>query len=149
MIDPKKAFGMKATNSSYTLEFKKNDATTTITAIDLQTRKLSFWQRLSAAWSILWGSKDFGEYVFPLQMRTADFYYMSYIFRPEAEKKASSNGVHEPATRSTTAAKPAEDAPKKKTRRGGKAKGGKAPADVPAQPADKATPRKNNDEKKD
>jgi hypothetical protein len=111
-IDPNKAFGMKATNKSYTLEFRREDnGVTTLKATDLETAKMTFGQRLSAAWSILTGKKTFGDFVFPIKLRNIDFYHMSYIYRPEkvVEKSASAPA---PAPKSETAAKPKAAKPK-------------------------------------
>lgn len=84
-IDPNKAFGMKATNKSYTLEFKRDvvTGTTEVTAIDHETPKMSVSQRLAAAWQILTGKATLGEFVFPMRLRNSDFYHMSYVYRPE------------------------------------------------------------------
>lgn len=104
-IDPNKAFGMKATNKSYTLEFRREDnGTTELTATDLETVKMSFAERFSAAWAILTGKKRIGELVFPIRLRNTDFYHLSFIYRPE--KKAAEKPVTE------APAKPKAEKPK-------------------------------------
>lgn len=104
-INPNKSFGMKATNKSYTLEFRRNESTTEVTATDLETKKMDFGQRVATAWSILTGTKSIGEYVFPMRLRNTDFYHLSFIYRPEkvdkpmaikaasAEKNSNTNKV--------------------------------------------------------
>jgi hypothetical protein len=89
-IDPNKAFGMKATNRLYTIEFKRDavNGTTEVTAVDSETRTLSFAQRLKAAWAVLIGKLSFGELVFPFRLRNTDLYHMSYIYRPEKVAKS-------------------------------------------------------------
>ena len=105
-IDPNKAFGMKATNKSYTLEFRREDnGTTELSATDMETLKMSFGQRLAAAWAILTGKTRIGELVFPIRLRNTDFYHLSFIYRPE--KKAADKPVTEAPK---TVAKPAKAA---------------------------------------
>jgi hypothetical protein len=101
-IDPNKAFGMKATNRSYTLEFKRDAVrgTTEVSAVDMETPKMGFGERLSAAWAILTGKKTIGDQVFPLHLRNSDFYHMSYIYRPKevvAEKAVEVKASAAPA----------------------------------------------------
>lgn len=109
-IDPNKAFGMKATNKSYTLEFRREDnGTTELTATDMESLKMSFAERFSAAWAILTGKKRIGELVFPIRLRNTDFYHLSFIYRPE--KKVADKPVTEaPAKAAKPAAKPAKTA---------------------------------------
>jgi len=109
-IDPNKAFGMKATNRLYTIEFKRDavNGTTEVTAVDNETRTLSFTQRFKAAWAILTGKVSFGELVFPLRLRNTDLYHMSYLHRPDKVAKT------EPVTSEATASK-ANAQPKVKT----------------------------------
>jgi len=88
-IDPNKSFGMKATNRSYTLEFKRDAVrgTTEVTAVDMESPKMGFGERLRTAWSILTGKKTVGEQVFPIHLRNSDFYHLSYIYRPKEAVK--------------------------------------------------------------
>jgi hypothetical protein len=103
-IDPNKAFGMKATNSAYTLEFSRDSSTgiTRVTAVDMESPKMTFSQRLKVAIAILFGKANIGDLVFPLSLRNSDFYHMSYIYRPE--KKVEVKAV--PPTESEVPAKP-------------------------------------------
>lgn len=101
-IDPNKAFGMKATNRLYTIEFKRDavNGTTEVTAVDNETKTLSFGLRLKAAWAILTGKLSFGQLVFPFRLRNTDLYHMSYIYRPEKVAKDA------PTPAAKTVAKP-------------------------------------------
>jgi cell division septation protein DedD len=108
-IDPNKAFGMKATNRLYTIEFRRDtvNGTTEVTAVDNETRTLSFVQRLKAAWAVLTGKSSFGELVFPLRLRNTDLYHMSYIYRPEKVAKSETSVTSEtPTAKAPKAAKP-------------------------------------------
>jgi hypothetical protein len=113
-IDPNKAFGMKATNRSYTLEFKRDAVrgTTEVSAVDMETPKMSFGQRLGAAWAILTGKKTIGDQVFPLSLRNSDFYHMSYIYRPKETVAEKSVEVHASTPVSTEKKKRGPKAPK-------------------------------------
>jgi len=123
-IDPNKSFGMKATNKTYTLEFRKDAGSgmTTLTAVDGQTTKMSFGQRFAAAWAILTGKKTLGDLVFPLQLRNADFYHMSYIHRPndsskeikKDEKKSTSRKPKAETTETSTSTPVKKRAPRAK-----------------------------------
>jgi len=106
-IDPNKAFGMKATNRLYTIEFKRDavNGTTEVTAVDNETRTLSFVQRLKAAWAVLTSKLSFGELVFPFRLRNTDLYHMSYIYRPEKAGKSEETKTAE-APVAKSAAKP-------------------------------------------
>jgi hypothetical protein len=108
-IDPNKAFGMKATNKSYTLSFEKDIRVglTNLNATDLESPKMSFRERLSIAWAILRGA-NVGDFVFPLYLRNSDLYHMSYVHRPEKEKAVAPS---EPKEEKVATMKPA--APKK------------------------------------
>jgi len=113
-IDPNKAFGMKATNRLYTIEFKRDavNGTTEVTAVDNETRTLSFVQRLKAAWAVLTSKVSFGELVFPLRLRNTDLYHMSYIYRPEKAAKPESPVTSEaPVAKTPKAAKPKVEKP--------------------------------------
>ncbi len=111
-IDPNKAFGMKATNKSYTLSFEKDIRVglTNLNATDLESPKMSFRERLSIAWAILRGA-NVGDFVFPLYLRNSDLYHMSYVHRPEKEKVEKAVTPSEPKEEKVATMKPA--APKK------------------------------------
>lgn len=102
-IDPNKAFGMKATNRSYTLEFKRDAVrgTTEVSAVDMETPKMSFGQRFGAAWKIITGKNTIGDQVFPLYLRNSDFYHMSYIYRPKENVAEKTTEVQAGAAVST------------------------------------------------
>jgi len=114
-IDPNKAFGMKACNKAYTLEFKRDgiNGTTEISATDAETSRMSFGQRFNAAWRILTGKTSIGEMVFPIRLRNSDFYHMSYIYRPEkkAENVVETKVTKTPAEGKKPATEKAAKAP--------------------------------------
>jgi hypothetical protein len=87
-IDANKAFGMKASNRNYTLEFRKDsNGTTEVTITD--SEQMTVLNRLKAAWEIITGSKTPAELAFPIRLRNSDFYHMSYIYRPNKETKTA------------------------------------------------------------
>lgn len=90
-----KSFMMKAIERPYTLVFSMDPITkqTTVDAIDMETPRLSFMQRLKIAFSLLTGSKNMSEYMFPLQIRNSDFYNYSFIYRPEKKVEVKAQPV--------------------------------------------------------
>lgn len=86
-IDPNKAFGMKAANKTYTLEFKKeSNGYTQLEVVDGESKKFSLADRINIAWKLVTGRLKITDLVFPISLRNSDFYHMSYIYRPVSEK---------------------------------------------------------------
>lgn len=105
-LDASRAFAMKAYNRSYTLQFSMDNGNgmTTITAVDMETPAMSFFQRLKLATDIIFGKTNIGDLVFPLRVRNNDFYHMSYLYRPE--KKVEVKAQPQPAVEPEAPAKP-------------------------------------------
>ena len=90
-----KSFMMKAIGRSYTLVFSMDAATnqTTVDAIDMESPRLTFMERLKIAASIISGSKNLSELVFPFRLRNSDFYNCSFIYRPEKKVEVKAQPV--------------------------------------------------------
>ena len=127
-IDPNKAFGMKAVNKAYTLEFRAEGGMTELSVTDMETAKMSVSQRLGTAWAILTGKKTVGELASPIRLRNADFYHLSFIYRPDKEKDGGKKtvGTSKSVTSKTNNPKVetaiSSDAPAKKNKAGRKPK---------------------------